>query len=374
MAATLALAGVSARLVAERAARDGYRVVALDCFGDVDTRRVAARWYSIASDAAALAIDAGKLLAALAEVASTHDAIGWIAGSGFEASPALVERGAARLPLVGCASAQLARLRAPRVFFARLDALGVPHPQVRFEAPRERAGWLRKDGGGHGGWHVRRASADEPALGEREYFQREASGVPMSASFIAARGAARVLGFNRMLVRRFGARAFVHAGCIGPLAPPRRAAEAVEDHVAALTREFALQGLASLDFLLDGAAVSLLEVNARPSASIALYGDGLLRAHVDACLQGVLPPPHATLEGVAGQAIVYARRAFVLGEGAAAHLAATEHCHDLPHAGTRFATGDPVCSVEARAADAAALEALLAARRTAIEDWLEMSK
>jgi len=374
MPGTLALAGVSARLVAECAARDGYRVVALDCFGDVDTRRVAARWHSIASDAAPLAIDAGRLLAALAEVAAGGDAIGWIAGSGFEASPALVEHGAALLPLVGCASATLARLRAPRVFFARLDALGLPHPEVRFEASADGAGWLRKDGGGHGGWHVRRAKADEPALGERDYFQREAGGVPMSASFIAALGAARVLGFNRMLVRRFGARAFVHAGCIGPLALSRRAAEAVEQHVAALTREFELQGLASLDFLLDGEAVSLLEVNARPSASIALHGEGLVRAHVEACLRGVLPPPRAALEGVAGQAIVYARRAFALGEAAAARLAATDHCHDLPHAGTRFAIGDPVCSVDARAADAQALEALLAARRTAIEDWLEMSK
>ena len=36
---TLAVAAVSARMLADAAARDGYAVRALDCFGDLDTRR-----------------------------------------------------------------------------------------------------------------------------------------------------------------------------------------------------------------------------------------------------------------------------------------------------------------------------------------------
>ena len=39
----LVVAAVSARMLAEAAARDGYAVVALDLFGDVDTRRVSQR-------------------------------------------------------------------------------------------------------------------------------------------------------------------------------------------------------------------------------------------------------------------------------------------------------------------------------------------
>ena len=42
---------------------------------------------------------------------------------------------------------------------------------------------------------------------------------------------------------------------------------------AALTVEFELCGLGSLDFMLDGDAVGVLEVNPRPPASVALYRD-----------------------------------------------------------------------------------------------------
>ena len=118
---TLAVAAVSARMLAETAARDGYAVVALDCFGDLDTRRASRSWRDIGSRDSGLRIDAGRTLAALREVAAQGDALGWIAGSGFEGEPQLVEQGAALLPLLGTAPAALRRLRTPRVFFERLD-------------------------------------------------------------------------------------------------------------------------------------------------------------------------------------------------------------------------------------------------------------
>ena len=45
----LALAALSARALAEAAAREGLRAVALDVFGDADTRRHAADWQPILS-------------------------------------------------------------------------------------------------------------------------------------------------------------------------------------------------------------------------------------------------------------------------------------------------------------------------------------
>jgi uncharacterized protein len=369
---TLAVAAVSARLLAEAAARDGYAVLALDCFGDVDTRRASLAWHDIG--VGGLRIDAGRTLAALREVATRADAIGWIAGSGFEGEPELVEQGAALLPLLGTAPAALRRLRTPRAFFERLDALGIAHPETRFDAPPKADGWLLKDSGGHGGWHVRRLADDSdtpPATGR--YFQREAPGTPMSATFIADRREARLLGFNRLLVRPFGARPFVYGGAIGPLPLPPGPARAVLDAMQALTREFAIAGLASLDFLLDGDAVSVLELNARPSASMALYGEGWMRSHVRACTDGELPAAGAARVGVAGHEIVYARRPLHLSAAAAAGLEAASHCHDLPAAGTRFAIGDPVCSHSARAADVAALERLLGAQREALWAILETS-
>ena len=370
---TLAVAAVSARMLAQAAARDGYAVLALDCFGDVDTRRASRAWRDIG--AGGLRIDAARMLTALREIAAQEDAIGWIAGSGFEGEPQLVEQGAALLPLLGTAPAELRRLRTPRIFFGRRDALGLVHPETRFDAPPRGPGWLCKDGGGHGGWHVRRLAdgGDDVPPASGHYFQREAPGTPMSATFIADAREARLLGFNRLLVRRFGARPFVHGGVIGPLPLPPGAGRAVLDAMQSLVREFAITGLASLDFLLDGDAIAVLELNARPSASMALYGDGWMRAHVQVCTAGELPAVTQTQNGVAGHEIVYAPRPLHLSAAAAAALEAAPHCHDLPAAGTRFAMGDPVCSHDARAADVAQLEALLAAQRATLCNTLEAS-
>jgi uncharacterized protein len=368
---TLAIAAVSARMLAEAAARDGYAVLALDCFGDIDTRRASLSWYDIGRHDGGLRIDAGRTLAALREAATGADAIGWIAGSGFEGELDLVEQGAALLPLLGTAPAALRRLRTPRGFFERLDALGITHPETRFDPPPHGEGWLRKDGGGHGGWHVRRLVDGDDDAPPGRYFQREAPGTAMSATFIANRREARALGFNRLLVRPFGARPFVYGGAIGPLPLSPGPARAVLEAVQALTRDFAIAGLASLDFLLDGDTVSVLELNARPSASMALYGEGWLRAHVRACTEGELPTTDVARDSVAGHEIVYARRPLHLSAAAAAALEAAPHCHDLPAAGTRFAMGDPVCSHDARAADVARLDTLLAAQREALWNILE---
>jgi predicted ATP-grasp superfamily ATP-dependent carboligase len=105
----------------------------------------------------------------------------------------------------------------------------------------------------------------------------------------------------------------------------------------------------------------VLEVNPRPPASFPLHetDDGLIAAHVAACLDGRLPPAWAPVGGaVRGLEIVYARRPFVLSARTAEQLARAG-CHDRPLAGSRFGPGDPVCSVSAAGPDADAVEARL---------------
>ena len=97
--AALAVAAISARMLAEAAARDGYGVAALDLFGDADTRRVSTFWRSIGA-AGSLQIDEALVLDALQELArqADDDVIGWIPGSGFEGRPELIDAGARLLP------------------------------------------------------------------------------------------------------------------------------------------------------------------------------------------------------------------------------------------------------------------------------------
>ena len=73
---------------------EGFSVVALDCFGDCDTRRVASRWQPIGS-AARLRIDETLLLDTLQVLAERDEARGWIAGSGFDGRPESASAGRA---------------------------------------------------------------------------------------------------------------------------------------------------------------------------------------------------------------------------------------------------------------------------------------
>ena len=365
---SLAVAALSARLLAEAAQQEGHTVVALDLFGDQDTQRACTQWLPI-GDPASMRIDGPRLLAALAELARSGDVAGWIAGSGFEGQIDLLERGAALLPLIGTAPADVRRVREPQSFFAGLDRHGIAHPPVQYAAPLDSAGWLAKDSGGCGGWQVRAASSlAGKALPQGAYFQRQVPGLPMSATFVANGHDARVFGFNRQIVRRFGAHPFVFCGVVGPLALDAMLARELGDVVRKLAAEFGLRGLGGLDFMLDGEHFALLEVNPRPPASLALYLDRLpMQAHLRACLHGELPDPApGSAAPVRGSEIVFARSPLSLGDAAVRELAAWPQCHDLPRAGSAFAAGDPLCSLTAQAGSADDVIALLAARREAL--------
>lgn len=354
----LLVAGLSVRAMAEAARRDGFEVIALDLFGDADTRAASAQWHPI-GHGATLQIEPAPCLAALARAAAEAPTLGWICGSGFEALPDLLAAGAEVLPLIGCAPAAQAGVRDPARFFSALAAYGVAHPEVAWRRPAAVTGWLRKDAGSCGGRHVRPArpdDADPPPPGH--YWQRQADGQPMSMTLLAAgqghASRAAVLGVNLQLVEARPDQPYGFAGVVGPLMLPGRLPTALQGLAERLVARFGLAGLCGVDFLLqpDG-AVQVLEVNPRPPASLALYGPagGLMRAHVDACLHGRLPTPAALARlrpaSPQGWKVLFAPRALPLGPAALTWLAGDPRVHDRPAAPLRVAVGEPLCSLSA---------------------------
>lgn len=363
-------------MLAEAAACDGYSVAALDLFGDADTQRVSECWRPIGTPGS-LQIDEERVLDALQELArhSADAVIGWIPGSGFEARPELLDAGAKLLPLIGTPADAVRRVRDPIEFFATLSAHRIEHPAVRSDAPADADGWLLKDARGSGGWHIRHAAGERGAgsAGASLYFQRTASGVPMSATFIGNGSDAVLAGINELIVRPFGARPHVYCGCVGPADVTADLARCIGNAVRALTAEFGLRGWCSLDFMRDGDTFSVLEVNPRPPASLALYAQrGLIDAQLRACLHGGLPQPAAFApRRVGGSEIVYARRRLTLSDTGAQHLGGRSDVHDLPVAGAQFDVGDPICSLSAAGDSTEQVRAALHAARVALLHTLE---
>lgn len=368
----IAVAGQSVRLLAQAAAQDGFDVVALDVFGDVDTCAVASHWIGIGSPSPPR-IDGERLLSALAELKRQGEVSGWVAGSGLEGQPALLAQGAALLPLWGTEPAAVARVRDPATFFDVLAAHDIEHPPWSRQAPADPDGWLSKDAQACGGWHVREASDPaDVAPGVHGYFQRRVSGHAMSATFLGNGRDAIVLGFNRQLVGRIGARPYVFCGVVGPVPVPDEVARQVRRAVSILTDAFGLRGLASLDFMLDGIRCSVLEVNPRPTASLAAYRAWRpLAAHVHACRQGRMPRSPPPDGAVTGCEIVFARQPMHLTPAGARWLSEAADVHDLPRAGQQFAAEDPVCSVGAQGATEADVLARLRQRRIDLLNSLE---
>jgi predicted ATP-grasp superfamily ATP-dependent carboligase len=279
------------------------------------------------------------------------------------------------MPLLGTAAEDVRRVRDPHAFFELLATHDVGFPPVAFESPVAADGWLVKDPGGCGGWQVRRAAVPGEAVASGTYWQRERPGQPMSATFVGNGSDAVLLGVNRQGTRALADRPFVFSRVVGPVTVSERVQQELAAVVRLLAASFRVRGLASLDFLLDGDTVEVLELNPRPPASLALYpkvGDGgPLLAHLRACEEGRLPAAAHRDERVRGSEIVFAAHAMRIDAARASAIEAVPGTADLPAAGTEIGAGEPVCSVNAAGRDENDVTSRLAARREALAAALE---
>jgi hypothetical protein len=350
------IAGVSTRALAASAARAGYRVTAVDAFGDADLRAVAevlplrqegrTRFGPAAAAAAARSVEADL-------VAYT---------SNFENYPEAVAALSRGRHLLGNPAAVLRAVRNPIELMRALHSRGFAVPATRASVPPvglDARRWLlkpRRSGGGHGTVPWRRGRP----VSRRAYLQERIPGITGSIVFAADGRRAVALGLSRQLVGLppFGAHGFRYCGSL--LASERmpvfaRQVELLNRATAlaqAVTEAFGLRGLNGLDFIARNGVPLPIEVNPRYSASMELVERAtdcsLFAVHAAAC-DGRLPAPRALPERVHGKAIVFARRNIVVGDPGAWQATALA---DVPHAGERIRRGHPICTLLADGADA----------------------
>jgi predicted ATP-grasp superfamily ATP-dependent carboligase len=356
---------VSARALAEAVARSGRRVVAVDLFGDEDTRTAAAG-VAVVPGSLDDGPDLDATLAAAVRLAADHGELaGVVVGSGFEHRPAALADIAARWPLLGCPPEAVAAVKDPERLAAFCSALAVPHPEIAFAPPADPVGWLVKRAGGSGGGHVAPATTATAAAGPVDrYFQRRVDGRAMSVTVVCAAGGTRLVGVCAAAFAPTAAAPYRFGGLAGPVALDAGVADEIASAAGRLAAATGLVGLVGLDLVVDDAQWWLIEVNPRPTAALDVLDRGtpaLTALHLAACTGAEVPDwtPPATL---AATAIVYAAR-----DGVTAAAEWPEWSSDRPPVGTPVPAGAPLCSVRAEGGDLPACAAILEdrARRAA---------
>ncbi|HUA48148.1 MAG TPA: ATP-grasp domain-containing protein [Solirubrobacteraceae bacterium] len=332
---------VSARMLAELAVADGYDVVALDRFGDVDLRAIAPGATAPTSDElTALALDV--------------DADGVVYGAGFENRADLVAQLACGRELLGTPPELLTAVRDPWAVGATARAAGAAAPETRavHDLPTGGPGgaaWLRKPRLGGGGRGVRRWAGG--ALRPTEILQRRIHGTSCSAVAIGDGRRAAVLGLTEQLHLWGG---FQWTGNVAPPRLPDGELAELDGQLRAVcsevTARLGVRGAFSVDAVWDGRYAWVVEVNPRPTAGLELFGPGSFDAHVDGA-RGSILTAHGMTPGTSCarvKLVLFANR----------DLRAPDPgwwpeglVRDIPHGGELIRRGAPVCTLMSPTAD-----------------------
>jgi predicted ATP-grasp superfamily ATP-dependent carboligase len=356
----LLIVALHGRSLAQSARRGGHEAHVVDIYNDSDTRAYAARSVKAAQNDGVF--DMQALPAVVREFCPPPMAL--LVGSGFEANPALLARLARGRALYGNSARTVSGLKDAASFFPLLDSLDIPHPEISLAPPARLQGWLAKEVGGHGGFHIHSAarSAGATAL---VYYQRLRPGRSCSALFLANGERARIVGFNEQFAVNLRGAPYCYAGAINRTPMLHGVRCEIARKLDRLVAASGLVGLNSLDFITAGEEYWVLEVNPRPSATLDLYDadfpTGLVDWHLRACL-GQLPES-SPVGKVRGHRVIYAPRGLRLN----LRMRFPEWCSDVPDADNDFAPGMPVCTVHAEGDTAADVSRLLDQRRAGIE-------
>ncbi len=361
---------LSGRALARSAVRGGYQPLVLDSFADLDTCAFASRCVRVKTQQGRFDVD--DVLRNVDSLTPPEGKIGFVYGAGLESAASLLEQLDSRLTVYGNSADVLATVNDPRAFFGLLDELSIPHPRVQFSLAEANDTWIVKRAGASGGWHVDRwkDTSDHPP---GSYLQQRIDGQAMSAVFVADGFRAAVLGFNTLWTQQHHSTksSFAYGGAINraqlSLAQRCELARFVSD----LARTLKLRGLNSVDFIKQDERCYVLELNPRPSATLALYDSdvagGLLSWHLRSCRGRLTRMPQWRGCRVRAHSIVYAMCDLQIPHNLHWPMWST----DRPRPGTRIAHGEPVCGAFAEGPDVLHVHALLKQRQAELVSSLK---
>lgn len=257
----LLICAQSGRFLAQAAHREGLTVWVVDSYADQDTLQATDRYLQIPS---LETLTESALLKALSSISASTPCYLMIS-TGIERFYPILDRLPAHIHSLGNDLETLKIVCEPDNWFKRLSDLNIPFPKVQ---SNPQSGFLFKASQQWGGQHIRHTA---PSTYTKGYFQQFINGRALSALFIAAGSDCQLLAINEQHCRNTARGDFTLAAIRNHGLLSAKELAQITAIIHQLSASLALRGFNSLDMMLssDG-ALYVLELNPRPSASLAL--------------------------------------------------------------------------------------------------------
>ncbi len=368
----------SGRALAASAKRAGIDVHVIDLFADEDTVENTLSNHTVTgfSDGN----NSEVLIDLVDEYISHYPDLRIVVGSGFEEHPDLLAELEQRFSVIGNHSSIVRQVKDPAIFFNTLENFDLPFPKFfsNKDKPEVLKGkFLIKKIGGAGGGHIK-LYQDGKALTSTCYLQALIRGKNYSITFIADGRSFHILGYNETWSSKDESD-FTFAGAVSNVSLPDELCQQVIDAIRKLVLSFKLQGLCSLDFIVEETGqYSILEVNPRPIATFELYETqrGLFTQHL-AAFNGKMTKSEQGLEQGSVHSQRQSRALGVLYAGkniTIPHFGWPDWVTDRPKQGKSIAKGDPVCTVHTAVNSPEKNKVLLKKRKTILKNLLGLEK
>lgn len=353
----LAIVSQSARMYAEMARREGFEILAVDAFADLDTVQAAHEVWRLP------ALYEGftpEHVNALLQRLDVWQPEGLIIGSGFEAKLEPYASLYERYTFAGNAPAVIEQVKNPYWLNRYCKAHDVMTPAVQSQAPQQ-GQWLYKVAGQSGGAHIRDWDVStelSPAIGG--YWQAFQTGLAVGALFVANQQSVSLIGVHALKQRPGN---YTYAGATR--LHDQQLTVAMQAMLQALVPDSGLVGINSIDAIwLDG-QLHLLEINPRLSASMRLYAAlPLIQAHLASC-QGTKIPELKPNRVHASHCMFYTRQAIETKQLDFPAWLEDRPADGIPPSG--IAAGQPLCSLYAEGDSIDDVQQILQDRKTQLE-------
>jgi predicted ATP-grasp superfamily ATP-dependent carboligase len=329
---TVLIIAQSGQMLAQAAVNIGLNVFVIDCFADQDTQALATDLVQVTS------LTIQSIYPAIKRF--KKNCYFCLYGSGFEAYPESLELLEQHFQVLGSSAKILRALQNKPLFFQGLQQLNIPYPEVFFKQPPPHKTYLIKPFASLGGDNIRFVSPVEKKMPANAsfYYQQYLKGEALSMLFVGDGTQAHVIGYQRQWTCPHS---FLFSGIMTQPNLKERHKKKLFHWVNQLTLHYHLLGLCSLDFMLYEDRCYVLEINARPPASMALYDSRLLKIHLTACQSKLITAPLFSQKAYWAYQIIYARRKI--------HFLKSLHwekCYrDLPPLGRIILPNYPICSM-----------------------------